>query len=331
MANDILLNAEINGIRFKEQGSDPASPASGYQLVYVKSGGVYVKNAGGNVTGPFGTGGGGSGWKYPADGRLTLAIGTPVTIADQAAKSTLYYTPYVGDQIALYDGAGTWNLRTFTELSLDISAYTASKPYDIFCYDNAGTPTLEGLVWTNDTARATALTYQNGILVKTGATTRRYLGTIRITATTGQCEDSVIKRFVWNYYHRVQRWLLKTNSTSHSYYGAYRAWNNDAAHKLEFVCGLAEDSFQGILRVNAYQSNAANAWETVLNLDSFTVLDANVNYAYQSGNQTANTNQEIVSAVFSPQVGYHYLAVVEGGAVTNSTYPAYDARAQIPM
>ncbi len=46
--------------------------------------------------------------------------------------------------------------------------------------DSSGTPTLEALVWTNDTTRATALVRQDGVWSKTGALTRRYLGTVRV-------------------------------------------------------------------------------------------------------------------------------------------------------
>ena len=44
-----------------EQGSDPSTPGATHQLLYVKSGGVYVINSSAVVTGPFGTGGGGGG------------------------------------------------------------------------------------------------------------------------------------------------------------------------------------------------------------------------------------------------------------------------------
>ena len=89
-------------------------------------------------------------------GRLTLESGVPVSTTDQADKVTLYYTPYVGNKISLYDGVSAWSTVTFAELSLDISAYTASKPYDIWIYNNAGTATLDSTVWTNATTRATA-------------------------------------------------------------------------------------------------------------------------------------------------------------------------------
>lgn len=134
-------------------------------------------------------------------GRLTLASGVPITFDNKTAKTTLYYTPYNGNVILLYV-AGAWKFKTFTELSLSLSGYVADKNYDIWMYDNSGTPTLESTVWTDNTTRATSLAYQDGILVKSGDPTRRYLGTIRTTGTTGQCEDSDSKRFVWNMYNR---------------------------------------------------------------------------------------------------------------------------------
>src|SRR4051794_38451931 len=50
-------------------------------------------------------------------GRLTGTTGTPVTTADVNAAATLYFTPYAGDQIGLYDGSN-WHVRTYTEQSI---------------------------------------------------------------------------------------------------------------------------------------------------------------------------------------------------------------------
>ena len=136
-------------------------------------------------------------------GRLTLESGVAVSTSNQTAKTTLYFTPYNGNQIALYNGSA-WIMRSFTETSLSLSGYTADTNYDIWAYDNAGTLALASTAWTNATTRATALALQNGVYVKSGDATRRYLGTIRTTATAGQSEDSASKRFVWNYYNRIQ-------------------------------------------------------------------------------------------------------------------------------
>lgn len=144
-----------------------------------------------------------SGAKLIPSGRLTLETGVPVSSTDQTAKDTLYYTPYVGNIIHLYYNS-VWTSHTFAELSLDISGYTDAKNYDIFVYSDSGTAKLEGLIWTNDTTRATALAYQDGILVKSGAETRRYIGTIRCSAS-GKTADADQYRYVYNFYNRVRR------------------------------------------------------------------------------------------------------------------------------
>jgi len=138
----------------------------------------------------------------PAEGRLTLTSGNPDILTNQTDKTTVYYTPYCGDTIALYDGSSAWSLVNFSELSLDASGYDPSSLYDVFCYNNSGTATLEGLKWTDGSTRATALTRQNGVYVKSGATTRRYIGTICTMADTN-IDDSETFRFVWNMYNQI--------------------------------------------------------------------------------------------------------------------------------
>src|SRR6476619_2076156 len=54
-------------------------------------------------------------------GRLTLTASTPVTTSDVTAATTLRYTPYKGNQIALYNGA-SWAVSSFPELSISVPA-----------------------------------------------------------------------------------------------------------------------------------------------------------------------------------------------------------------
>src|SRR6185295_16261184 len=140
--------------------------------------------------------------------------------------------------IALYDGSAGWNVRTFSELTLAVPA-TTSQMYDVFIFDNAGTPAIEALAWTNDTTRATALVLQDGILSKTGALTRRYVGSFRTTTVSGQTEDSATKRFLWNYYNRVTKSLMKQGSSNWTYTTAtWRQANADTANQVETIHGF---------------------------------------------------------------------------------------------
>lgn len=170
------------------------------------------------------------------NGRLTLTSGTPVTSSDVTGATTLYYTPYNGDIINLYDGS-SWVPIQFSETALSLSGFTPNINIDIWGFINAGALALTFDAWTNDTTRATAITKQNGIDVKSGAPTRRLLGTIRTTGTTGQTEDSKVKRFVSNRYNEIPRAMQVNESAASWNYStsAFRQANANAANQLDFV------------------------------------------------------------------------------------------------
>lgn len=256
---------------------------------------------------------------YPADGRLTLTSGTPVTTTDVTGAGTIYYTPFRGNRIATYSGSA-WSVSTFTELSLALTL-TSGKPYDVFVYDNSGTPALEVLVWTNDTTRATALTTQDGVLVKSGATTRRYVGTIYASGLN-TTEDSFAKRYVWNYYNRVKRpmrVLEATNSWTYST-NSFRQANNAAANQLDFVYGFVEDSVSAFVVANASGSaGGTQAWSSI-GYDSTTVADAgtlsNAQYPQNAGFPMP-VNAELTKL---PAVGRHTLVWLEKGNAATVTW-----------
>ena len=109
-----------------------------------------------------------------SSGRLTLESGVPVSSTDQTAKTTVYYTPYNGSFLSLYNGT-SWNAYSFAELSLTTSGLAVSSNYDIFAYVSGSTVTLEySAAWTNDSTRSSALSLLNGVYVKSSDNTRRY-------------------------------------------------------------------------------------------------------------------------------------------------------------
>lgn len=251
------------------------------------------------------------------DFRLTLTTGLPVTTSDVTAASTIYCCPYKGNQISLYTGSA-WVTRTSAQFSLALSGLTSGKPYDVFCYDNSGTPTLEALVWTNDTTRATALAYQDGVLVKSGATTRRYLGTFYTTSTT-TTEDSEAKRYLWNYYHRAERKLYKTDATANWTYttASWRQARADAANQVGFVCGVAED-------VVAAESMAyaASSGGTVVGLAGALGLDSTSapSGAFAAIGSVSSIGARIGGTYKGTLLGRHYLAWLEYGAASATFY-----------
>lgn len=155
-------------------------------------------------------------------GRLTLTTGTPITTSDVSSAGTLYFTPYLGNRIGLYDGT-RWLLKTFSETSLALTL-TAAKAYDVFIDDDASTLSLSA-AWTDDTTRANALTTQDGVPVLGSDTTKRWLGTIYASGTN-TTEDAITKRYVWNAYNRVPRNFFISVAGDHEYTTAtFREWN----------------------------------------------------------------------------------------------------------
>jgi hypothetical protein len=211
--------------------------------------------------------------------------------------------------------SGAWQVNQFTERSISLAGLTANTNYDVWIYDNSGTITLELLAWASATARATALAYQDGILVKSGDATRRYLGTIRITASTGQCEDALTKRYVFNYYNQVRRRLYKeVFSGGHTYNSAtFRAYNNSSASRVEFVIGVAEDLLLVGVLARARISNASYRWRVGAEIDATTTLSSP--YLVQGSTNTADAELQ-ASQHLLELVGYHYISMVE--AVSNA-------------
>ena len=204
------------------------------------------------------------------DFRLSLTTAVPVTTADVTAAATLYCVPYVGNRIGLWNGTAWVNYST-AEMSLALGTLaSATIPNDVFCYLSAGVPTLEKLAWTSTTARATALAYQNGILVKSGDSTRRYLGSFAPTATT-TTEDSAANRFLWNYYNRIDRPLRRLETTASWTPTALNVWelaNAAAANKLNFFIGVVEDEIDFTLKAHGSTTVATYTLSAAIGLNS---------------------------------------------------------------
>lgn len=205
---------------------------------------------------------------FTPGGRLTLESGVPVSITDQTAKTSIFYTPYLHDKIPLYDGAA-WQLIDFTETTLAVGTTTTTRPHDVFAFISAGALALEHLVWTSDTARATALATQDGVLIKSGDATRRYVGTFRTVSTT-TVEDSAAKRFLWNFYNRVMRHGLGPTGASHSLTSAdgLREWNaGTSAPRAELVTGRTTSVAAGFNGIGDWPSTTTISANLRLSLD----------------------------------------------------------------
>lgn len=247
-------------------------------------------------------------------GRLTTESGVAVSTSDRTAQSTLYFTPFRGNQIAVYSGSG-WLAVSFSEASLALSSLTSGKNYDVFGYESGGGLTLElSAAWSSDTARTDALALQDGVLVKSGAVTRRYLGTIRTTGTT-TTEDSRAKRFVWNAVSRVLRPLFKNSSASYTYNSSTtRQMNADTANQVELVAGLQEEVVD--LMLTAPIEINVSEWGTISigeNSTTTAATDSSTGTVRDfTGSGTDNKRMSVTASLtMLPRLGYSQFTMLE--------------------
>jgi hypothetical protein len=220
----------------------------------------------------------------------------------------VFYTPHLAATIPLYDGTA-WKSRAFSELTLNLdndSGHTgyhqSGKLFDCFVYDDSGTLRLgTGPAWTNDTTRSAAISRKDGRYINTSSITLRfnngaintsvvaanlalYVGTIYCTAN-GQTEDSAAKRFVWNMYNRVPRFMRNTLETTNtwSYNGTtVRYANNNSANQLAMVRGLDEDAVVATALARWTNDTVGTIGYTLIGLDSSTAAAAGCLMAYNS-------------------------------------------------
>jgi len=262
----------------------------------------------------------GTDWTSEASARATVfeAILSsdatdPTPTADATAMTDIYLHPFNGNKITFPSG----NVEISSVQTYSLSGLTANYNYDVFI-DNTLSETLE--IWTDDTTRATDIVWVNGQLVSDDDNDLLYIGTVRITGTTGQCEDSELKRFLWNYYNRREKLFYFKYETNYTYStNTLRQMGGNTANKVEFVIGVEEDFILTNLLHYLDYNNVEIALIS-MGLDSITTTatKSSVTNLYQVGATTVGVtlNCRLVDIV---PIGYHYIAPLEiaiSGTVT---------------
>jgi hypothetical protein len=204
----------------------------------------------------------GTAWNAPPNGAITGATNaTPISITSTAhglATNDIVTINGVGGNTAANGtfrvtntGANTFTLQNFAGASVAGSgAYTSGGNW--YKANYAGT-------------RATALDYFNGYLIKSGDSTRRFLGTVEMNATGAQFDDALLFRGLSNYYNTVYRVAKKAGVAVHNYNtAAWRWFNNDAQWRVQGVTCLDESGLrikvQGLMSLdNPLMSAGYNA------------------------------------------------------------------------
>jgi hypothetical protein len=283
-------------------------------------------------------GGGGAAAPGPPQGRLTLQTLTPVMTTTQSAKTTIFYTPYKGNQVPLYNGT-SMVMTTFAEISTTTTDTTknpaavgASQCNDWFIWNDAGTVRIcHGPAWTNDTTRSagTALVMVNGILLNNAAITNAcaaqrgtYVGTTRSAPASninwiygGTGTGGVAGLFsVWNCYNRVRVYSRSSDDTDTWSYGSqtWRASNGSNNMRASFVSGLAEDAFSA--RFSSFLQTSGSGFGNLIGVafDVTNALSGTPGCLFGSSVSGTFTGEHSTTAL-----GFHFFQAIEsaGGAL----------------
>jgi hypothetical protein len=246
-------------------------------------------------------------------GRLSLSSTEPTPTGDISGATTLYFLPYRGELVALYDGTSDWEYHNIPSAGVSISIpATTTTNYDVYLYDNSGTLALELVAWTNATTRATALATQDGVRVKSGDASRLYLGMMRTTGISGECQDSAAARYVANYYNRISKPLLQQLSGNHTYAtNAFRAFNDDANNCVHVLVHADRSLW---LEAHLYVINQLGI--TGIGVDSSTVDASMINMP--GAGASADLFAKAVYAG-TPAEGYHQFIILQKGSGGTAT------------
>lgn len=259
------------------------------------------------------------------DFRLSGVTATPVMTADSTSLATIFLCQYKGNHISLFDGVNWQDAAPAAEVSLAVSGRTTDLPFDIFAFLSAGAVTLEFLNWTNATTRATALVRLDGVLVKSGDATRRYLGSCRArSATTFHFvkagDDLPCKFDLWNVSNRVEfPFVLRALTNTWAYtLATWRQAQGSVNYQIDVMAGLQEENFLGDLIATSTNASTTVAREVGIGFDSTTAFTG---ITGSSSNPAAVASQEIAHATLShmPTIGRHFYAWLEISTATGTT------------
>ena len=282
------------------------------------------------------TGGGGTSTPTPPQGRLTLQTAVPVMTTTQSAKTTIFYTPYVGNKVPIYDGTNM-TMTTFAELSVATTDTTkspaaigASKVNDWFVWNDGGTIRIgHGPDWTSDTARSagTALVMVNGVYLNNASITNgpaasrgTFVGTTRSNASS-QLDwvygGASVQGFfgIWNCYNRCCVQSIAFQNTSSWAYSSttWRGANALNNTRTYFISGLAEDAFQGAY-TQVVGSTAGNQAANGVGYDTSTAPSGVIG-ASNTATIATNTSWYATSAL-----GLHFFEGIESSQLGSATY-----------
>lgn len=265
-------------------------------------------------------------------GRLTLQAGRPIMDALDIAAQTVYYTPYIGDTIPLWDGAKFVD-SAFVDSGLPLAGTIAGKIYDIFAPAGGGAMIL-GAAWASLTARAHAVQMYRGVWCDESKNT--LLGSVYITEN-GQTRFQVSPTPVLygtanvlglcNAYNRerVVAICRDLSSVWQNASSAGRFADNSDRWRVYWLDSLAQSVVKASYQVSVSGNGPLPAAATV---DA--VLDAAYPLHLSDGLEQAAINSTALgmgmegNSFTQPLLGLHYYQAVEQGTEVSVTFYGND-------
>lgn len=291
-------------------------------------------------------------------GRITLSTATPVMTSTVSGATTVYYTPYAGLFVPLYDGTNIVMTSIAAELSQATTdatkspaACTTNSNYDVFVWSDSGAMrATRGPAWSSDTARGTGAgttelervqgVYLNKVAITNGPAANRgtYVGTIRTNGSSqvdfilgGAASGGTAGVLgVWNAYNRVGVVASAFDSgTSYTYSTAtWRAQRGGTTMRVSFVLGLAEDAIHCLYGTVVDPGVGGQA---LIGIGIDTTTASTSPYASVPASTSISATADYTSA---PLLGFHYAGANEFVVAGTSTfYPANASqmRVSVPM
>lgn len=257
------------------------------------------------------------------DFRLSGVSATAVMTADSTTLGTIFLAQHKGNHLSLFDGNNWQDCAPPTEVSLAVTGRTTDLPFDIFAFISGGVVTLEFLNWTNATTRATGLTRLDGVLTKTGDSTRRYLGSCRPrSATTFHWvtvgTDLPCKFDLWNADNRVEfSFLLRALTNTWAYtLATWRQAQASANYQVDVMVGLQIENFLADLMVSSRNSTISIPRQVGIGFDSTTAFTG---ITHATANEVASIEcSQSASLSHQPTIGRHFYAWLEISTATGT-------------
>ena len=281
----------------------------------------------------------------PPMGRLSVATGEPVMTGNISGATSVFYIPYIGNIIPVWDGskfvpqamAGEIS-QALTDTTKSPAAAAASKIYDMFGWmDGATLRATRGPFWISDTVRGTgagtselvivagrklnAQNITNGPIAQRGT----WLGTVRTQASAvidffprggneiGQ--PAIIP--VWNAYNKcfiAPRVRDTTASWSVTAGAAYNNLNLSGNNRLAVTKGLAEDDVAATCSVMVSPGASGSCGINIM-YDGLTAGPGAEAATAQAGVSPIHTSMSTPA-----EEGFHFWTIGQKATTANATF-----------